>query len=487
MLLDILSSLVKEIILFPKNLFYFIRNILREKNELWIEVKYPRNRKNYFFYFLLLLTVYFLLYLTLEFIYFLTSEISSIVFYWLYMLLAAITWGYLIIKGMEFYQKSNERTNKVIDSRLHYLIHTLGLYDEETFEIVEDGKTAKVKRIVRVIRIFYREKEKFVYVRVMRDGDRFTEIASSLGENLQSALGLELESVSKNVNYAEYKFLKKKDSRIDLSLSVNKLNISDVIQITGNISYELSKTPHSLIVGGTGSGKSYFILGKIVSYLNLTPQADLRIIDPKKADLSLLRFIIGFEDKVATEPSQICKMLREVVELMEQRYSEHFNSVSAFGKTYRDFNLPIVIVIFDEFSAFIHSVDKKIAKEALDYIFQIVMKGRQAGVMVEILMQRPSADDLPTNIRAQMGFKAGLGAMDSIGYNMIFDTNDIEYKTVVEKGGGYIQIDGVHTAPVYFETPYIEKDFNFIAEIEKLMQVNRQMDGEERKLNESIR
>jgi len=69
-----------------------------------------------------------------------------------------------------------------------------------------------------------------------------------------------------------------------------------------------------------------------------------------------------------------------------------------------------------------------------------------------------------------MGFKAGLGAMDSIGYNMIFDTNDIEYKTVVEKGGGYIQIDGVHTAPVYFETPYIEKDFDFIAEIEKLMQ-----------------
>ena len=84
-------------------------------------------------------------------------------------------------------------------------------------------------------------------------------------------------------------------------------------------------------------------------------------------------------------------------------------------------------------------------------------------------MQRPSADDLPTNIRAQMSFKVALGNMDRIGYNMIFDTNDVEYKTITEKGGGYIQIDGVHTNPIYFETPYIDKDFDFIKEIERLM------------------
>ncbi|WP_238907576.1 hypothetical protein [Clostridium sp. YIM B02506] len=68
-----------------------------------------------------------------------------------------------------------------------------------------------------------------------------------------------------------------------------------------------------------------------------------------------------------------------------------------------------------------------------------------------------------------MGFKAGLGAMDKIGYNMIFDTNNIEYKTITEKGGGYIQIDGIHNAPVYFETPYIDKDFDFLEKIESLV------------------
>lgn len=378
-------------------------------------------------------------------------------------------WTVSIYKSIRLYFNFVKNPKSWIANNLAYMIDTLKLYDEEYFESIKNDKVVREKRIVRVIRIQYRETSRHVVVRILRDGDRFTKEATKLGENLEAALGLELDSTNKSVDYAEYVFLKHKDERIDLNSTVTNVNDSDEIKITGNISYELHKAPHSLIVGGTGSGKSFFILGKIVNYLKLTPQADLRIIDPKKADLSLFRFITGFENKVATDANQICRILRETVELMERRYTEYFNDISAFGKTYRDFNLPVVIVIFDEFSAFMHSVDKKIAKEALDYVFTLVMKGRQAGVMIEILMQRPSADDLPTNIRAQMGFKAGLGAMDSIGYNMIFDTKDVEYKTVTEKGGGYIQLDGKHTSPVYFETPYIDKDFDFIAEIEKLM------------------
>lgn len=384
-------------------------------------------------------------------------------------LIIIIFWAVSIYKSIRLYFNFVENPKSWIANNLAYMIDTLKLYDEDHFESIKNDKVVREKRIVRVIRIQYRETSKHVVVRILRDGDRFTKEATKLGENLEAALGLELDSTNKTVDYAEYVFLKHKDERIDLNSTVTNVNDSDEIKITGNISYELHKVPHSLIVGGTGSGKSFFILGKIVNYLKLTPQADLRIIDPKKADLSLFRFVTGFENKVATDANQICRILRETVELMDRRYTEYFNDISAFGKTYRDFNLPVVIVIFDEFSAFMHSVDKKIAKEALDYVFTLVMKGRQAGVMIEILMQRPSADDLPTNIRAQMGFKAGLGAMDSIGYNMIFDTKNVEYKTVTEKGGGYIQLDGKHTSPVYFETPYIDKDFDFIAEIEKLM------------------
>lgn len=474
------------------NIFSFLQNIFIKKkmnlnvnffsNTEWQKVQYPRNKSHFLFYvliFSLILGTWILvkireaipsLVINLPIVY------RSINFNWLSDILFIVLWVYFIFVFTKFYKKNNNKNKSIIANNLAYMIHSLKLFDETVVEVKKDGKDAKERIIERVIKIYFKEDSKKVYVRIARQGDRFTKEAISLGENLESALGLELDTFNKTINYAEYSFLKRRDERIQLASTIGNSTVSDEIRVSGNISYELHKVPHSLIVGGTGSGKSFFILGKILSYLSLTPRADLYIIDPKKADLSLLRFVVGFENKVATEPNQICRILREVVELMENRYKEYFSDISAFGKTYRDFNLPVVIVIFDEFAAFMHSVDKKISKEALDYVFQIVMKGRQAGVMIEILMQRPSADDLPTNIRAQMGFKAGLGSMDSIGYNMIFDTNDIEYKTVVEKGGGYIQIDGVHTVPVYFETPYIEKDFDFIAEIEKLMQENLRID-----------
>lgn len=458
------------------NLFNSFRGIFHQMRSDWKAVKYPTRKKVRFAgYFLIFIVLVLSLFLTVNLIDMLPSlgiylVGSYINLNWVWDILFVILWVWATYKGLNYYYYRKYKSSEVkIANKLAYMIHSLKLFDETVIEVEKDGVRLKERIIERVIKIYFKEDREKVYVRIARNGDRFTKEAISLGENLESALGLELGTFTKNVNYAEYSFLKRKDERINLTSTNIMSSESDVIKVSGNISYELHKVPHALIVGGTGSGKTMFILGKIVSYLKLTPQSDLRIIDPKKADLSLLRFVTGFEEKVATEANQICKMLREVVELMEHRYSNYFSDASAFGKTYRDFNLPVVIVIFDEFAAFMHSVDKKIAKEALDYVFQIVMKGRQAGVMVEILMQRPSADDLPTNIRSQMGFRAGLGAMDSIGYNMIFDTNDIEYKTVVEKGGGYIQIDGVHTAPVYFETPYIEKDFDFIAEIEKLM------------------
>lgn len=451
------------------------RVIMKKDKNGWKPVIYPPPISKRFFGFISLKIVLLIIIIILESIIIVNISEFNIFKNNITQILITIFYFYLIYKTivhyMRFQKNRQEESNLLIEKRLVYLIHSLKLYDEEIVGIGSD----KEKRIVRTIQIMYREDDKRVYVRILKMGNRFNKIAPTLGENIESTLGLELDRTNSTVDYFDYILLKEKDRRIDLRESIsNQHNNSDVINISGNISYRLSKTPHSLIVGGTGSGKSFFILGKIVSYLSLTPQAELYIVDPKKADLSLLRFIGGMEEKVVTEPNQIAKMLREVVEIMEDRYKTYFNDISAFGKDYTDFGLSPVILIFDEFSAFIHSVDKKLSKEVLDYIFTIVMKGRQAGVQVEILMQRPSADDLPTNIRAQMGFKAGLGAMDKIGYNMIFDINDVDFKTVTEKGGGYIQIDGVHTAPVYFETPYIDKEFDFIQEITKLIENKKQ-------------
>ncbi len=164
------------------------------------------------------------------------------------------------------FQKNRQRESSLwIEKRLAYLIHSLKLYDEEMIGIGSD----KEKRIVRTIQIMYRKDDKRVCVRILKFGNRFNKIAPILGENIESTLGLELERTTSTVDYFDYILLKEKDRRIDLRESIsNQYNNPDVINISGNISYRLSKTPHRLIVGGTGSGKSFFILGKIILILD---------------------------------------------------------------------------------------------------------------------------------------------------------------------------------------------------------------------------
>ncbi|WP_049785864.1 FtsK/SpoIIIE domain-containing protein [Clostridium cellulovorans] len=318
----------------------------------WKEVIYPTTIETGLFSFIILtafiiLETYFFirlnrvippLYINVPIIY------RSIRFNGLINIVVLLLWGYSIYEAIKLYMRIDKnKTNPTIEKSLVYMIHSLKLFDEESFEIEKDGKKKIEKRIVRIIRIFYNDDDKKVYVRIAKDGDRFTKEAAALGNNLESALGMNLDVMNTTVNYVEYVFLKYNDRRLDLATSI-KQKTFDIINISGNISYQLSKTPHSLIVGGTGSGKSFFILGKIVSYLSLTPQADLYIIDPKKADLSLLRFIEGFEDKVATEPNKIAKLLREVVELMEKRYSEYFNDISAFGRLIAILGYPLSLL-----------------------------------------------------------------------------------------------------------------------------------------------
>lgn len=366
----------------------FIRRILNinSTEDEWKRVRYPPNSTKFLLFGIIptRICVLFLLIIVETYLIAILSELLR--FSTMLQILIGVGYFYLLYKTIITYKRIINKIKgkkNLIEDRIKYLIHTNKLYDEEVFEVEEIDRNERIKikkekRIVRTIKIFYREDDKKVYIRIAKLGDRFTQIASTLGESLESTLGLELDSTNSTVEFFEYTFLKVRDKRIDLSSSINnQQKNSDVIQISGNISYRLSKTPHSLIVGGTGSGKSFFILGKIVSYLSLTPQAELYIIDPKKADLSLMRFIEGMEDRVATEPNQIAKMLRELVEIMEDRYKSYFSSIEAFGKDYTDFGIPPIIVIFDEFSAFLHSVDKKLSKEVLDYIFTIVMKGRQ--------------------------------------------------------------------------------------------------------------
>ena len=270
-------------------------------------------------------------------------------------------------------------------------------------------------------------------IRVYNIGGLLSHKVNDLGSKLEAYLGKKLISNTKQLTYTDYTFELIKDERLKVSdLNLEKGRNSTVIQLTKKISYDISKAPHGLTVGTTGSGKSMFLNYKILQYASIG--ADIYICDPKNADLSLLRYVNGFsEENVAVTSNQICKILRMVNTKMMNRYDKYFSSKESFGKDFTDFGLKPIVVFIDEVTAFVKVSDKKIAEEARD----------------------------------QLGCRVALGNLSEDGYRMVFGSSFKDYKSIEIKGGGYVQIDGKMTLPAYFETPFFDKNFDFLKELEK--------------------
>lgn len=304
-------------------------------------------------------------------------------------------------------------------------------------------------------------------IRVYNIGGLLSHKVNELGSKLEAYLGKKLISSEKQLTYTDYNFELIKDERLKVSdLNLERDRNSTVIQLTKKISYDISKAPHGLTVGTTGSGKSMFLNYKILQYASMG--ADIYICDPKNADLSLLKYVKGFsEENVAVSSNQICKILRVVNTKMMNRYDKYFSSQKSFGKDFTDFGLKPIVVFIDEVTAFVKVSDKKIAEEAMSYIYNLVMMGRQVGILIEVSLQRPDASILDGAIRDQLGCRVALGNLSEDGYRMVFGSNFKDYKSIEIKGGGHVQIDGKMTLPTYFETPFFDKNFDFLKELEK--------------------
>lgn len=323
--------------------------------------------------------------------------------------------------------------------------------------------------VIETIEMEWMEKknEDTFTVRVYNEGGLLSSRIEDLAPKLQAFLGKELVTQHNQITFTDYVFEKYPDKRLVMSNLVdNNTNNKYSIKLTQKISYDIRKVSHGLTVGATGSGKTMFINAKILEFVHLG--AEILICDPKNADLSLLQFVKGFpKENVAVNSNQICKILRLLNSKMLERYNKYFSEPSAFGKNYSDFGIQPIVLFFDEVTAFVKVSDKKIVEEAFSYLFNIIMMGRQVGVTIEFILQRPDTSILDGGIRDQLGCRVALGNLSKDGYKMIFGSNFNDYKNIQVIGGGYVQIFGQMEKPKYFETPFFDKNFDFLKELEE--------------------
>ena len=193
---------------------------------------------------------------------------------------------------------------------------------------------------------------------------------------------------------------------------------------------DLSKMPHMLIAGSTGSGKSVCINDIILSMIYKSAPADLRLImvDPKQVELSVYATLPHLLIPVVTDPKKAASALRWAVNEMTLRYKK-FSDVGAREITrYNEMQedpknrLPRIVVIIDELADLMMVAPDEVE----DCICRIAQLGRAAAIHLIVATQRPSADVITGLIKANIPSRAAFAVSSAIDSRIILDSTGAE-------------------------------------------------------------
>ncbi len=280
------------------------------------------------------------------------------------------------------------------------------------FKDLPSGKTKE--KITHFPKMYYRLENGLIHIQVEITLGKYQDQLLHLEKKLESGLYCELTDKELKDSYVEYTLL--------YDTIANRISIEDVqaehgkLRLMKNIYWEYDKLPHMLIAGGTGGGKSYFILTLIEALLHTN--SILYILDPKNADLADLGAVMP---NVYYKRNDMIACIDNFYDGMMKR-NEDMKQMKGYktGENYAYLGLSANFLIFDEYVAFMEMLGSKESTAVLNKLKQLVMLGRQSGYFLILACQRPDAKYLGDGIRDQFNFRVALGRMSEMGYGMMF-------------------------------------------------------------------
>lgn len=254
-----------------------------------------------------------------------------------------------------------------------------------------------------------------------------------------------------------------------------RLNLPDVkmtkqgLRLMKDVYWDYVKQPHMLIGGGTGGGKTVLLM--ILLY-GLAPIADIDICDPKQSDLSSFSDVPIFQGHVFTTKEEIVDCLKNNVLEMEERY-RYMKSQPNFvaGMNFSQFGLRPKFIFFDEWAALMAKLEGnyQLQQQVNQYLTQLILEARQAGIFVIMAMQRPDGEYIKTSLRDQFMKRLSVGHLEDTGYTMMYgDANkNKEFKYIDEIDGkkvigrGYIANAGEIAREFFSPNVPLDKGFSF--------------------------
>ncbi len=297
------------------------------------------------------------------------------------------------------------------------------------------------------------------------EGNKFQDRFLNLGSTLEVMFNGDFRNKTFDKRFITYDIA---INRIDSRISINEVEVKgSKLQLMKDVTWDYIEEPHLLIGGGTGGGKTVVLMTIIYALAKI---GFVDICDPKNSDLAGLKKIPVFHGRVYTSKEDIIQCFKENVAFMEKRY-ELMSSSPKFqaGKNFTHYGMTPKFILVDEWAALMAKIDRdySLQSELMEYLSQLVLEGRQAGVFIIFAMQRPDGEFIKTALRDNFMKRLSVGHLESTGYDMMFgDANKTkEFKKLDEingvkvKGRGYIANNG-DLAGEFF-SPYVPLDQGF--------------------------
>ena len=313
--------------------------------------------------------------------------------------------------------------------------------------------------------VYLKQSRYKIEVRFILEGNKFQDRFLNLGSTLEVMFNGDFRNKTFDKRFITYDIA---INRIDSRITINEVEVKgSKLQLMTDVTWDYIEEPHLLIGGGTGGGKSVVLMTIIYALAKI---GFVDICDPKNSDLAGLKKIPVFHGRVYTSKEDIIQCFKENVAFMEKRY-ELMSSSPIFqaGKNFTHYGMTPKFILVDEWAALMAKIDRdySLQSELMEYLSQLVLEGRQAGVFIIFAMQRPDGEFIKTALRDNFMKRLSVGHLESTGYDMMFgDANKTkEFKKLDEingvkvKGRGYIANNG-DLAGEFF-SPYVPLDQGF--------------------------
>lgn len=354
--------------------------------------------------------------------------------------------------------------------------------------IRRENKT--VEKIV-LPQVYLKQSRYKIEVRFILEGNKFQDRFLNLGSTLEVMFNGDFRNKAFDKRFITYDIA---INRIDSRITINEVEVKgSKLQLMTDVTWDYIEEPHLLIGGGTGGGKTVVLMTIIYALAKI---GFVDICDPKNSDLAGLKKIPVFHGRVYTSKEDIIQCFKENVTFMEKRYELMSNSPKfQAGKNFTHYGMTPKFILVDEWAALMAKIDRdySLQSELMEYLSQLVLEGRQAGVFIIFAMQRPDGEFIKTALRDNFMKRLSVGHLESTGYDMMFgDANKTkEFKKLDEingvkiKGRGYIANNG-DLAGEFF-SPYVPLDqgFSFYDAYAKIPIM--EYDGEEFEVFEEVR